>query len=229
MSLPSTCFAFVTRLPLGSLGKVHPASPDEPVNLRKPVAGDADGAGVVLGGSAADIGAYRRGTAATRWALARYLVGRVIAESVSVTVLIVAVLILALAAVCEWVLHSTVLAVLLALCALLVLVMRAALLAVLRRLTALGRHGHGDKRMHALVGNTRRDVLRELRRVGLPSHMVTLPLLAVRLLGRRRAQTFTQLRAFDVDRAVPPARVDELHLLLGDALVTPRGARFGGT
>ena len=185
-------------------------------------------AGVVLGGSVADVGAYRRGTAATRWALARYLVGRVIAQSVSMAVLIVAVLILALAAVCEWVLHSTVLAVLLALCALLVLVMRAALLAVLRRLTAVGRHG-ADKRMHALVGNTRRDVLRELRRVGLPSHMATLPLLAVRLLGRRRARTLTQMRAFDVDRAVPPGRVDELHLLLGDALVTPRGARFGGT
>lgn len=205
---------------------MHPASPDKPVNLRKPVAGEADGAGLVFGGSAADVGAHRRGTAATRWALARYLVGRVIAESVSMTVLIVAVLILALAAVCEWVLHSTVLAVLLALCALLVLVMRAALLAVLRRLTAVSRRG-ADKRMHALVGNTRRDVLRELRRVGLPSRMVTLPLLAVRLLGRRRAQTFTQLRAFDVDRAVPPARVDELHLLLGDALVTPRAGRFG--
>ena len=60
-------------------------------------------------------------------------------------------------------------------------------------------------------------MFRELRRLGLPSHTVTLPLLAFRLVGRRRARTLEQLRDFDVDRAVPPARIDEMHMLLGGA------------
>jgi len=67
------------------------------------------------------------------------------------------------------------------------------------------------------VSDTHGDVLRELRRLGLPSHLWTLPLLALRLAGRRRAETFERLRAFDIDRAVPKARLDELHLLLRDA------------
>ena len=48
--------------------------------------------------------------------------------------------------------------------------------------------------------------------------MLTLPLLAVRLAGKRRKDTFERLRAFEIDRAVPPARLDELHLLLRDTL-----------
>jgi hypothetical protein len=35
------------------------------------------------------------------------------------------------------------------------------------------------------------------------------------MLGRRRAKTFARLREFDIDRAVPKARLDELHMLLG--------------
>jgi hypothetical protein len=57
-------------------------------------------------------------------------------------------------------------------------------------------------------------VRRELRRLQLPSHTVTMPLLAVRLLGRRRGEVIARLRGFDIDRVVPAARVDDLHLVI---------------
>ena len=48
--------------------------------------------------------------------------------------------------------------------------------------------------------------------------MFTLPLLAFRLIGRRRSETIAQMREFDVDRAVSKARRDELHLVLREAV-----------
>lgn len=61
-------------------------------------------------------------------------------------------------------------------------------------------------------------MLRELRRIGLPGRVVTLPLLALRLPGRRRrADTVTRLRGFDIERVVPKARLDETFLLLRGA------------
>jgi hypothetical protein len=98
--------------------------------------------------------------------------------------------------------------------AVIVLLVRATLRAILRRLTEADRYGPLETRMRALVADTRGDVRRELRRVGLPSHSITLPLLAVRLMGKRRTATLSRLREFDIDRAVPRARLDELHLLL---------------
>jgi hypothetical protein len=175
--------------------------------------------------SADDVGAFRQGSSTSRWALARYLVGRAIIESVGTSMLLVAVAVLGLAAVAEWALHSTFLAVLLALVAGVVLLVRAGVLAIVRRLTAADRLGPVEERLRALVSDTRSDVLRELRRLGLPSHMLTLPLLAVRLVGRRRKDTFTRLASFEVDRAVPPARLDELHLLLRDSLGRPGAPR----
>jgi hypothetical protein len=89
---------------------------------------------------------------------------------------------------------------------------------LLRRLTAANVHGPIADRMVSLVADTHRDVFRELRRLDLPSHTITLPLLAFRLVGRRRKQTLARLRDFDVDRAVPAVRIDELHMLIGSAL-----------
>jgi hypothetical protein len=168
--------------------------------------------------SADDVGEFAQGSAVSRWALARYLVGRSIGESVGNTLLLVAVVILALAAVSQWVLGSTFLAVVLVILALLVLVVRAGLRAILRRLTAADRYGPIEQRLRALVSDTKGDVLKELRRVGLPSRTWTLPLLAFRLVGKRRKATLTRLRDFDIDRAVPKARLDELHMLLGRGL-----------
>jgi len=100
-----------------------------------------------------------------------------------------------------------------------VLLMRALMLAVLRRLTAAGQYGPLEDRLRALVSDTRSDVLRELRRIGLPGHTWTLPLLGVRLFrSSRRQDTFDRLRTFQLDNAVPKARLDELHLLLRSAV-----------
>lgn len=165
--------------------------------------------------SADDVGEFEQGTPFSRWALARYLVGRAIGESVGHLLLLVALVVLGLAAACQWGLRSTFLAVLLAVLALTVLVVRAGLRAILRRLTEVDRYGPIEKRLRGLVADTRGDVLRELRRIGLPSHTITLPLLAVRLFGRKRRATLARLRAFDIERAVPKNRLDELHMLLG--------------
>jgi hypothetical protein len=79
-----------------------------------------------------------------------------------------------------------------------------------------------EQKLRALVADTRKDVARELRRLGLPSRTVTMPLLGVRLAGRRRGEALAKLRNFDVERVVPGGRLDELHLLLGSR------ARRGG-
>lgn len=186
---------------------MHPALPEDPDD------------GVFL--SADDVGAFRQGSPASQWALARYLVGRAIGESVGTTLLLVAGVLFVLAVMAQWPLHLTLLVVLLVIAALLVLAVRVVLLAVLRRLTAADRYGPVEDQLRSLVSDTRSDVLHELRRIGLPSHLPTLPLLAVRLAGRRRMQTLTRLRSFDIDRAVPRSRVDELHLLLRQTIRGP--------
>jgi hypothetical protein len=179
--------------------------PDEPSHEQEWLAAD-------------EVGEFDQGSPLSRWALARYLVGRAMGESVGHTLLLVALVLLGLAAGCQWGLHSTFLAVVVAVIALLVLLLRGALRAILRRLTAAEQYAPIEARLRELVSETRGDVLRELRRVGLPSHTATLPLLAIRLVGRRRAATFAKLRNFDLDRAVPKARLDELHMLLRNAL-----------
>jgi hypothetical protein len=181
---------------------VHPALPEEP---------SAEGDWL----SAEDVGDFRQGSPLSQWALARYLVGRALGESVGHTLLVVALVVLGLAAASEWGLHSTFLAVVLAVLAVMVLLLRAGLRMILRRLTEADRYGPIETRLRELVSDTRGDVLKELRRVGLPSHTVTLPLLALRLIGGRRKATLARLREFEIGRAVPKARLDELHMLLG--------------
>lgn len=160
---------------------------------------------------AVDVGAFRAGSEASRWALSRFLVGRAVGESLGRGLAVLGVLGL-LAALVLWWRHWVLIAALVALAALGLLLMRAVMLALLRRLTALP---GGSARLKALVRDTRRDVLRELRRIGLPGRTWTLPALALRLLrGTRRAETLRRLRAFEIERAVPPSRLDELHLLV---------------
>lgn len=164
---------------------------------------------------AADVGEFRQGTEGSRWALARYLVGRAVGESIGRSLLVVALVILLLAGLVEWG-GSGFWAAVLAVLAFVVLAARALVRAVLVRLTAVRADGPLDARLRAIVADTRGDVLRELRRNGLPGRTWTLPLLALRLLRRsRRAETLRRLRGFELDRVVPPARVDELHLIVG--------------
>jgi hypothetical protein len=158
-----------------------------------------------------DVGAFRQGSPLSQWALARYLVGRAVAESLGTALWLLAGVLLVGAGLLWW-RHWLGFAAVLIVVALCLLLMRAALLALLRRLTALPGAG---PRVRVLVRQTRGDVLRELRRLGLPGRTWTLPLLAARLIApRRRPETLRRLRGFDVDRAVPAARLDELHLLV---------------
>lgn len=206
----------MARTVVGNLGDMQPALPEEPAGEPTWLSAD-DAAGD-------EVGEFRQGSPLSQWALARYLVGRAIGESVSRTLLVLAVVVLAVAVAVQWGLHLTFVTVLLVLAAGFVLVLRWVLRAVLRRLTAADRYGPIETRLRALVADTRGDVLRELRRVGLPSHLLTLPLLALRLAGRRRTETLERLRGFEIGRAVPRARLDELHLLLRQAAGGPGGA-----
>jgi hypothetical protein len=188
---------------------VDPEPPDVPDLLRKRTGPPPSGAR-----PQPEVGEFRQGTAATQWVLGRYLVGRAITESAGWALLLVALVLLALGALAQFAGHLTFVAVVLVLVGVAVLMLRWALLGIVRRLTGFERFGPLDGRMRALVDDTRSDVLRELRRIGLPGHLLTLPLLAVRLIGRRRADTVARLRQFDTARAVPKARLDEVHLLL---------------
>lgn len=182
--------------------------------------------------SADEVGSFSQGTPFSRWALARYLVGRAIAKSVSDTLMALALLLLVLAAAIRFGLHVTWLAVIVVLLALGVLVLRWAVRALLARFTAATTYRPIEVKMRQLVHDTRSDVMAELRRLGLPCHTLTLPLLAVRLSGRRRKDTMTRLRRFETERAVPAARLDEVHMLLQNAtghLGAGPSAGTGGT
>jgi len=161
-----------------------------------------------------EVGGFEQGTPGSRWALGRYLVGRAIGEYISRALLVFALLVVALTVLVWWV-GPTWLAILIGIFALTVLLLRWVLGAVLRQATGAGHFGPLEDRMRRLVADTRGDVRAELRRIGLPSRTWTLPLLAWRLARRkRRAETLVRLRRFEVERVVPSARLDELHLIV---------------
>lgn len=149
--------------------------------------------------------------------LARYLVGRVVAARVSISLLITAVVLLA-GAVALWVWGPHWLAILIGLVALVVFAFRALVVAILRRIMGVGQLGPAEDKVRALVADTQGDLRRELRRIGLPATVLGMPLLMVRLVGRRRAATFARLKQFDVNRVVPRSRQDELHFVVTSQL-----------
>ncbi len=161
----------------------------------------------------ADVGDFRQGTAASQWALSRYLVGRAVGAHIARALFLLALAFVALAVGSHW-FTPTWVTVLVALVAVSLLAVRALLAAVLRGLTGGAVFHPIEPQLRALVADTRHDVQRELRRIGLPSHVLTAPLLAGRLLGRRRARTVERLRGFRIDHVVPQSRLDELHLLV---------------
>ena len=161
-----------------------------------------------------DVGAFEQGTPGSRWALGRYLVGRAIGEYISRALMVFALFVVAMTVLVWWA-GPRWLAILIGIFALTVLLLRWALGAVLRRATGAGYFGPLEDRMRRLVADTRGDVRVELRRIGLPSRTWTMPLLAWRLARRkRRAETLARLRRFEVERVVPSARLDELHLIV---------------
>ena len=145
--------------------------------------------------------------------LARYLVGRAIAARVSVGLMMISLVILA-GAVALWIWVSHGLAVFVAIIALFVLGVRALVMAVLRRLMAVGQLGAAEDKIRAMVSATNGDLRRELRRIGLPGSAFGVPLLAVRLMGRRRRDTLAKLGRFDVTKVVPKTRLDELQFVV---------------
>lgn len=163
-----------------------------------------------------EVGEFSQGNDATRWILARYLISRALAVQVNATLIVLAVIILAFAGFAFYS-GSNVLAVLITLVAGAVLLVRSAIGALLRRTTMAMITPGAEHRLRRLVADTRTDVGRELRRIGLPGRPWSLPLLVIRVLGRRRAETFRRLRDFDIDRVVPAARLDELHLVIAAA------------
>jgi hypothetical protein len=92
---------------------------------------------------------------------------------------------------------------------------------VLHRLMNAKAYGPMEQRVAAIVNGASRGVFLEMRRVGLPSRLITLPLLLLRLLGKRRAETMERIRRFEVDRAVPKASRDELYLVLRQSIGRP--------
>lgn len=167
-----------------------------------------------------EVGEFPQGSPFSRWALARYIVGRVILERVSWSLLTIALVLVVLGALAYFLLDSTFLAVIVGIVVVMVLLLRAALRAVLHRLMGAGAYGPLEDRLNDIVGGASSDVLAELRRVGLPARLITLPLIGFRLIGRRRKDTMVRIRNFEVERAVSRARLDELHMLVREATGT---------
>ncbi|MEP6599724.1 MAG: hypothetical protein ABJB98_09810 [Actinomycetota bacterium] len=160
-----------------------------------------------------EVGEFRPGSPGSQYLLGRYLIGRVLGEYVTATLLVVGLATVALA-IGMYFLAPTWIAVLVGLVAIAVLVLRALFAAVLRRFSGAAVFGPVEDRMRPILADTRSDVRGELRRVGLPSRAWSMPLFAWRLRRRRRADTLRRIGQFDAARVVPPARVDQLHLLL---------------
>lgn len=163
-----------------------------------------------------EVGDFRQGSPASRWALARYLVGRAVVDYVSRALYVFALLVLALGALSWWGVSAW-LGVPVVLVGFGVLAVRALLAALLRGLSGAAYFGPVEKSLGRLVADTRADVRRELHRIGLPSRVLTLPLLGLRLAGRRRGETMARLGTFDLDGVVSASRLDELHLLMRQA------------
>lgn len=164
-----------------------------------------------------EVGHFGPASATTQAALRRYLLTRALGSSVVNTVQWTGVVVLILAALC-WLGGVKVLAVLVGLFALLIFAVRALLSAIQRRLAGSDKLGPLEPRVAALVARTRRDLRRELRRVGLPGVPWAPLLIALRLIRPyRRVPTMQALSRIDLSKAVPPSQLDELELLLRQA------------
>lgn len=152
-------------------------------------------------------------TGATALMLARYLVGRALAARLSLALWLVAGIIF-LGAIALWIVDAHWVAVVFALLGLVVLGVRALVMLVLRKVMAVGRLGPAEARITELVRDTGGDLRRELRRIELPGSVFAMPVLLVRILGKRRRQTFERMRRFDVSNVVPASRRAELDFLI---------------
>ena len=164
-----------------------------------------------------EVGNIGPGSAASQAVLRRYLLTRALGSSIINAVQWTGVVVLLLAAL-SWLGDVKALAVLLGLVGLAILAVRGVLNAIARRLSGASRLGPLEPRVAALVTRTRRELRRELRRVGLPGVPWAPLLIAWRLVRPvRRVRTMHALSRIDLTKVVPPSQVDELQILLRQA------------
>ena len=164
-----------------------------------------------------EVGNIGPGSAASQAVLRRYLLTRALGSSIVNAAQWTGVVVLLLAAL-SWLGGFRLLAVLLGLVALVVFAVRGMLSALARRLSGASRLGPLEPRVAALVTRTRRELRRELRRVGLPGLPWAPLLIAWRLVRPlRRTSTVQALSRVDLTKVVPPSQVDELQILLRQA------------
>jgi hypothetical protein len=183
----------------------HGGEPQRPVFDEVPISGEHP---------VIEVGNIGPGSAASQAVLRRYLLTRALGSSIVNAVQWTGVVVLLFAAL-SWIGGWKLLAVLLGLIAVLILGIRGALSAIARRLSGASGLGPLEPRVAALVTRTRRELRRELRRVGLPGVPWAPLLIAWRLVRPlRRARTVASLSRIDLTKVVPPSQVDELQILL---------------
>ena len=161
-----------------------------------------------------EVGNIGPSSGAAQAALRRYLLTRALGSSIVNAVLWTGVAVLVLA-VLSWLGGLKLLAVLLGVVALVILAVRRLLGGIVGRLSGSSRLGPLEPRVAALVTRTRKDLRRELRRVGLPGSPWAPLLIGWRLIRPlRRARTMQSLSRIDLTKVVPPSQLDELQLLL---------------
>jgi hypothetical protein len=164
-----------------------------------------------------EVGNIGPGSAASQAVLRRYLLTRALGSSIVNAVQWTGVVVLLLAAL-SWIGGFKLLAVLLGLVAVVILAVRGLLSAIARRLSGASRLGPLEPRVAALVTRTRRELRRELRRVGLPGVPWAPLVIAWRLVRPlKRARTVAALSRINLTKVVPPSQVDELQILLRQA------------
>ena len=161
-----------------------------------------------------EVGNIGPSSAAGQAVLRRYLLTRALGSSIVNAVQWTGVAVLLLAAL-SWLGGLKLLAVLLILVGVFILAVRGVLNAIQRRLSGAHRLGALEPRVARLVTRTRRELRRELRRVGLPGVPWAPLLIAWRLIRPiRRVRTVQALSRIDLTKVVPPNQVDELQILL---------------
>jgi hypothetical protein len=193
--------------------EIRPGRPDDS-NGQRPIFNER----VVIGDlSGPEIGQFQQGDDVSQWVLRRYLLARALGASVVRTVHWFGVAVLAMA-VGLWFAGITWLAVLVGILGVFILLFRALLSAIQRRISGVDAMGSVGPKVEQLVGQTRRGIRAELRRIGLPSAPWGPTLIGIRLLRPvRRVETVRKLAKFDLTQVVPTSTLDELHLLLRSA------------
>jgi hypothetical protein len=186
----------------------HGGEPQRPVFDEVPISGEHP---------VVEVGNIGPGSAASQAVLRRYLLTRALGSSIVNAVQWTGVVVLLLAAL-SWLGGLKLLAVLLFVVAVGIFLVRAVLSAIQRRLSGASRLGPLEPRVASLVTRTRRELRRELRRVGLPGVPWAPMLIAWRLMRPlQRPRTVTALSRIDLTKVVPPSQVDELQILLRQA------------